>query len=128
MTEKQKGRIAALRSKGYTYADIAKKLNVSVNTIKSFCRRQGKPDVTDKCQNCGKSIAQTEGARHKKFCSDKCRMQWWNSHSDEVKKKAIYEFTCACCGTAFRAYGNNHRKYCSHDCYVKHRFEGGVHE
>ena len=41
-----------------------------------------------------------------------------------VKRKAIYEYTCPTCGSAFTAYGNRHRKYCCHECYIADRFGG----
>lgn len=71
------------------------------------------------CRNCGKQLTQTPGRKPVKFCSDTCRTHWWNSHLDKVNRKAFYSFTCAHCGTPFTAYGNNHRKYCSHDCYIR---------
>ena len=47
---------------------------------------------------------------------------WWNSHAEQVKRKALYPFKCAACGKEFTAYGNTHRRYCSHGCYCKDRF------
>ena len=69
-------------------------------------------------------VKQNPGRKKKRFCSDSCRMKWWNSHMDKVKRKAIYEFTCLHCGRTFTAYGNSGRKYCSHDCYIEERFGG----
>ncbi len=57
-----------------------------------------------------------------RFCSDECRVLWWNSHSGEVKRKALYSFKCASCGEDFTAYGNAKRRYCSHSCYCTDRF------
>ena len=42
-----------------------------------------------------------------------------------VKRKAVYTFTCPACGKEFTVYGNSHRKFCSHACYIAYRF-GGV--
>jgi hypothetical protein len=39
-----------------------------------------------------------------------------------LHRKALYPFVCAQCGGEFQAYGNDHRKYCSRDCYVAARF------
>ncbi len=39
MTEQQKKQIIVLRKQFFGYKAIAKKLNLSVNTVKSFCRR-----------------------------------------------------------------------------------------
>ena len=81
------------------------------------------------CICCGKEIAQQGNGRPRKFCSEKCRRQWWKTHPEEGNQKAMYTQVCARCGKEFTAYGNNHRKYCSHDCYIKARFwrdEDGV--
>lgn len=127
MTDEQKANIIALRAKGLTYADIAEKLQVSINTVKSFYRRCEKKTLVC-CKCCGKPINQTPRTREKKFCSDKCRMKWWKLHSDEMDKKAVYDFKCESCGKKFQAYGNNHRKYCSRECYIKMRFGGADRE
>ena len=77
------------------------------------------------CLGCGKPITQREGIKRVKFCCPSCRQAWWNSHPEKVNRKAIYSFTCACCGKPFTAYGNRGRKYCSHECYITDRFKGG---
>ncbi len=41
MTENQKQVIRDLRSKGTGYAAIAKRMSLSVNTVKAYCRRSG---------------------------------------------------------------------------------------
>ena len=41
MTENQKQVITDLRGKGIGYAAIAKRLSISVNTVKAYCRRSG---------------------------------------------------------------------------------------
>lgn len=139
MTEGQKTQIANLRGEGYGYVRIAQALGISENTVKSFCRRKkltGKAasqtmsamtkDGNYFCLCCGKEVAQTPGRKEKKFCSDRCRNKWWNSHLDRVKRKANYEFICPQCRKPFTAYGNAKRKYCSHECYIAHRFGGGA--
>lgn len=139
MTEGQKTQIANLRGEGYGYVRIAQALGISENTVKSFCRRkkltgkaasQTMPAMTRDgnhfCLCCGKEVAQTPGRKEKKFCSDRCRNKWWNSHLDWVKRKANYEFICPQCRKPFTAYGNAKRKYCSHECYIAHRFGGGA--
>jgi len=134
MTDKQKQQIAAYRESGMSYTQISKLMDLSINSIKTYCRRHnlGGPlafDVpmsqTVACLNCGKKVAQNPGRKEKKFCSDRCRMLWWNSHTDQVKRKANYECTCIRCGKVFISYGNKARKYCSHSCYIEDRFGGG---
>lgn len=69
--------IDALRRAGYTPTMIAEKLGISVNTVKSHIRRH---PMTDKprCLFCGAVVRQNEGRKQKKFCSNKCRMGYWN--------------------------------------------------
>lgn len=138
MTREQKNQITKLREEGYGYGRIASILGLSGNTVKSFCRRNGLIGRRGSeqavvggehvCKQCGISIRQNPGRKEKKFCSDKCRNKWWNSHLDQVERKANYEFVCAYCKKTFTAYGNAARKYCSHACYVADRFGGGTDE
>lgn len=139
MTASQKEKIAKLRGRGDGYGKIALALGISQNTIKSYCRRNNigadsvSPVAMDEpletgtsfCECCGKEIRQIFGHKKKRFCSDACRNKWWNSHLDLVKRKAVYEYKCPGCGKEFEVYGNSHRKYCSHECYISHRFGGG---
>lgn len=41
MTNEQKLQIAAYRKTGMGYKQIAKELDLSVNSVKSYCRRNG---------------------------------------------------------------------------------------
>ena len=124
MTASQKQQITSMRYARLSYADISAKTGISVNTVKTFCRRNCLTDAElaeqSICMNCGCSI--TNGKyRPKKFCSDKCRMAWWNIHQDQVNRNAHYSFTCAHCGESFTVYGNAHRKFCSRACYLASR-------
>lgn len=133
MNDLQRKAIEKLRNKGAGYKAIAQKLGLSVNTVKSHCRRNGltgNRSVTDAievlfCKKCGKKLTQSVGAKQKSFCSDECRLSWWKDHPEKVKRKAYYELTCAYCRKAFHSYGNKNRKYCSHECYIADRFGGG---
>lgn len=111
------------RGRGEGYGAIAGELGLSVNTVKSYCRRHPLPDGTA-CEECGAPIVQMPGRKRKRFCSDACRNAWWNAHLSLVKRKAVRTVICAGCGQAFEAYGRASRKYCSHACYVAHRFGG----
>ena len=139
MTDTQKDRIRQMKADGFGYIKIARELGLSENTVKSFCRREGLNAVADMegppvdsvegtCLCCGAKVVQNPGRKIKRFCSDKCRNAWWNSHLDQVERKANYEFVCAYCKKPFTAYGNAGRKYCSHACYVADRFGGGADE
>ena len=127
MTNEQRLIIAALRADGMGYGAIAKQVGISANTVKSFCRRRtarsGKPEAgTHLCLCCGEPVPQIAGRKEKKFCSDKCRNKWWNAHLQQVNRKAIRDAVCQHCGKNFSVYGSAARKYCSHECYIAHRF------
>lgn len=130
MTDKEKERIADYRREGYGYTEIAKRMNLSVECVRTYCKRHGLGGVSKTkndasyCEECGAVIEQIPSRKHKRFCSDKCRMLWWNTHKESVKKRANYSLCCECCGNSFISYGNKNRKYCSHECYIKKRFGG----
>lgn len=121
-TEKSK-EILHYREQGLGYKKIAALTGYSLNTVKSVCRRN--PNGEEKlCLQCGAKLVRTPHYKEKKFCSDTCRMAWWNNHPESVNRKAIYHFTCAHCGQPFDSYGNDHRKYCSRACYAEARRKG----
>lgn len=128
MTDKEKETIADYRRKGLSYAHISKATGFSINTIKSHCRRSSlvehkkSNEAITTCDQCGMSIIQPLGRKHKRFCSDICRSLWWNAHQDEINKKSQKSYVCAYCGKTFKSYGRKERKYCSHECYVSHRY------
>lgn len=138
MTTYEKTEITRMRGDGMGYSAIARKLGISENTIKSFCRRNGLtkqgadpfpqfPEIAEKpCLCCGKPVIQYPGRKEKKFCSDACRYRWWNSHTGEAGGKAMHAYTCPACGKSFSAYGSRNRRYCSHGCYISARFGGAV--
>lgn len=120
MTEEQKQMIRAMRSAGVSMADIAAALGISVNTVKSHCRRERQ--AGDCCKHCGGLLVQMPEGRPKKFCSDACRRAWWNKHRDQIQRRAVHTVTCAGCGKEFESYGNRGRKYCCHPCYIRSRW------
>ena len=135
MTNEQRMKIADLRHQGYGYTAIANAVGLSKDSVKAYCRNHGLAGVkaetnspveitTDTCLNCGAALTHVSGAKRKKFCCPDCRQAWWNAHPEQVKRKAIYQFTCASCGKPFTAYGNAGRKYCSHACYIAGRYGG----
>ena len=142
MKESDKKKIEELWLQGYGSTKIADKLGINVNTVKSFCRRHGLSgdrqqekfnnlDIAVKeprCKCCGSSIVWRSGAKKKIFCSNSCRMKWWNSHQELVDRKAEYDFVCRNCGRLFTAYGNSdikyhwlHTDYLMYDCTAKYR-------
>lgn len=136
MTNEQRMIVSALRVQGMGYGAIARKVGISENTVKSFCRRNAQKeektlvgnDGEHLCLCCGAPVAQNAGRKEKKFCSDKCRNRWWNAHLDQVDRRAVRQITCVGCGKTFSVYGQAARKYCSHACYIRHRFGGDADE
>ncbi len=135
MTNEQRKSITTLRSQGYGYTAIAKTIGLSKDSVKAYCRSHGLAGVlaksnahlsveTDRCLQCNTPISQIPKQKRRKFCCKSCREKWWNSHQNQVKQRAIYHYTCPACNQPFTAYGNCHRKYCSHSCYIKARFGG----
>ena len=107
-----------LYNNGLSYRAIAKELQISENTAKSICRRQA-TKIT--CKQCGTPVKQNPGRKKKEFCSDKCRLTWWNSHREKVNRKAYYTSTCKCCNKEFQSYADPYRLYCSRECYFASR-------
>lgn len=128
MNNLQKEQIAILRGNGESYSKIADVLGISINTIKSFCRRNNLGGVASSeikqegdglCNQCGGPLKQIAGQKQKRFCSNKCRMAWWNSHPEKINRIGVRTFTCQTCGQDFESYGKRERKYCSRACYGK---------
>ena len=126
MTELQKQQISTLRSKGKGYGEIATTLNISKNTVKSYCRRKGMCDSPQtlslqnniNCKQCGQPILPATGNRQKIFCNEKCRIAWWNANRNNPSHQVL----CTHCNSTFNNRGNKARKYCSHQCYISGRF------
>lgn len=132
MTSIEKERIGKLRAQGFGAVRIAKELSLSVNTVKShLCRNpileiNPIPDITEgsACKQCGTPLSQLPHRKTKMFCSDACRLAWWNSHRADVSRKSVQIMVCAYCGKLFDGYSSENRKYCSHTCYINDRFRG----
>jgi len=132
LTNSQKERISHMRLEGESFAAIADALGLSRNTVKSFFLRNLHPEPLEEkaspvksgvCDQCGKGFTLCDGHRHRRFCSDHCRMVWWNAHRDLLKNKDKVEQTCVFCGKHFMGYVKQQRKFCSHACYIAHRYK-----
>ena len=122
MNKQEISTLNIMRSRGKRASDIAIAIGVSVNTVRSYIRRHPPEDVVQSvCRNCGKPVHQISGRKAKQFCSDRCRNAWWNSHPENIQRKAYYSFICEYCGKKFESYGNKNRKYCSRKCYADSR-------
>ena len=135
VTQQQKEQISKLRASGASFGKIASVLGVSVNTVKSYCKRNpisaeaaSAPKATshtDHCPQCGAVLEQSPGHRQKRFCSPKCRMVWWSAHPEQMVRKNLSQVECLHCGTVFLQYGSRPRKFCSRGCYLAHRYGQG---
>ena len=122
MTKDEINIITQLQQQGFGYRRIAALTNIAVDTVKSYCKRHP-VDATDceapsdaYCRQCGRPIQFTPHRKPKQYCSDKCRMAWWNSHRDQVNRKAYRTIICEHCGVAFEVYGAPKRRFCSTTC------------
>lgn len=134
MNTLERDSIAKMRSDGMSYAAIANRLGLKEVTVKKHCQRNhlgAKRAVAEdghayiRCRECGKELQQANKKKRRLFCSVECRCIWWHKHPEMIHQKAVYTFHCAHCGKAFSAYGNKHRKYCSHACYIAERYNQG---
>jgi uncharacterized protein YjcR len=131
MTEVQQEKIKALRWRGTTYASIAAAVDLSPDTVKSYCRRNGITILNQEkaegktvyafCENCGVPIEQAHKQKPKKFCCEECRSVWWNKNRRLVSG-SLRVAHCAHCGAAFEKYANAKQRYCGKACYINHRF------
>ena len=96
MSSVQNERIAEMRRENYSYRFIGDALQLSPNTVKSICRRQGyialgsRKTKAEKlstrfCQNCG-AVLMMGGNADQKFCSDSCRRKWWKNNRKIIEK------------------------------------------
>ena len=124
MTEAEKLTIRKLRQDGLGNKKIAVVLDLPVNSVKTYLRRHPVAEdaaaVPDICERCGNPIIQTPHRKRKRFCSDSCRISWWNAHPDKGGKRILHTFTCAYCGRSFQS-GAKVRRYCSRACYAAAR-------
>ena len=123
MTKEQKTLILYYREQHMTYRQIGEKLGLSPDTVKTFCRRntpredRTEASASSQCRNCGAPVHPLPGRRERLFCCPACRTAYWRKHN-LLGKDPRY---CAGCGALLTG-GSASRKYCSHACYIRHRF------
>ena len=138
VTPAQERLIRQARQQGAGYRTIAAAIGLDRDAVRYYCKRHGldadlkaergeaNPNAPNAgcCPNCGGVVAQPRRGRPRKFCSDTCRRAWWSKHSQDTLRgdRALYSRSCRHCGKTFTAYGNDHRRYCSHACYIQARF------
>ena len=85
------------------------------------------PDITNRCEICGKRISFKRRRHHAKYCSSKCENHaHYKRHKEQVKnhqeEKAIIKI-CEVCGNSFRSV---RAKYCSDTCRRKVKALNGL--
>ena len=133
MTNAQKKLINDLRAAGQGYKQIAATLGISVNTVKSFCRRDNLTthdasketeikENKDKCKYCKKDLRQYPSLMPRIFCSVECRTRWWSKNRNRSNGKSYVLKRCSQCDSMFRSQASAQRKYCCHACFIKARY------
>ncbi len=128
MTQGQKESIKRLRESGWSYMTICKEAGLSEGTIKAYCSRNNIGALqlrnSSVCDQCGKEMELQQNTRQKRFCSPQCRSQWWSKNRDKRVKHGTVHI-CAHCKKEYDSY-DSESKYCSHPCYIAHRFGKGA--
>lgn len=90
MNKFQEQQIRNLRMNGTGYRAIGAAVGLSRDIVRNYCRRHqlaglgavltlNAEDQTGiRCRSCGRKLIQKPRGRKRKFCSDKCRSDWWN--------------------------------------------------
>lgn len=96
MTALQSERIAEMRLQNFSYSFIGRALDMSPNTVKSYCRRQGfaaegprktkaEKENAQLCKHCHRVM--NGGRSDRRFCSDRCRTAWRRMHLKIMEKQ-----------------------------------------
>ncbi len=122
-----------LREKGMSHVKIAGVTGLTRGIVNNIARGVGKVEedksILDRieaglaCAYCGGEMEQQGGSgRPRRFCSERCRRQYWRLHRPEQKRKEekLFLRTCAYCGKTFQIYGKNDRTYCCREHYRLH--------
>ena len=117
MTNVEKNAIISMNEKGMSVTEISEILKIK-NTIKSFLQRKKTADV---CLNCGAVLTHIPHKKRKKFCSDKCRMHYWNTHQNGMSHTSAAIIKCEVCGKDVLSYHKKPRRFCSRECAAKGR-------
>lgn len=89
MTREEKEKVIKLKKCGLSVKKISNELSISINTVKSYLQRnkekfENKKVDGNHCLFCGSVLHHIMHKKHKKFCSDKCRYDYWNERKCKV--------------------------------------------
>ena len=128
MTKVEKEILYEMRMKKKSYDEIAKRLSVSVDSVRSYCYRNhlldDDIDQYSECICCGKMIEQKQKGPKRIFCSDSCRMTW--RRKTRQFSETLYHHICSGCGKEFDTRGNKSQQYCSLQCYFDSKKRGAA--
>ena len=108
MTEKDKRTILDMRAEGKPYKEISAELGIEVSALKVFVHRQKHNDVR-RCEQCRKVLPK-DARKTQRFCSDKCRNDWWYSHQGELQGERLSMYSLNCLMKSFPI--GDHPKSC----------------
>ena len=123
MKANDKKRIQELREAGLTYREISDETGIAFGTVKMFFQRQKDKPAVQRCEQCRRPLRQDVTRAGRRFCSDRCRIQWWTAHPDRMSSSGKHSFSCAGCGKV--VISRRPGKYCSRACYQASR-KGGA--
>lgn len=90
MNKFQERQIRNLRMNGIGYRAIGAAVGLSRDIVRNYCRKHqlaglgavltfnAEEQTGIRCRSCGRVLVQKPHGRKRKFCSDKCRSDWWN--------------------------------------------------
>ena len=123
MKANDKKHIQELRNAGLTYKEISDETGIAFGTVKMFFQRLKDQPAAPRCEQCHRTLRQDVSRVGRRFCSDKCRIQWWSAHPDKMGSNGKHKFICTGCGKT--VISRRPGKYCSRACYQASR-KGGA--
>ena len=132
VTNEQRMIVSALRAQGMGYGAIARKVGISENTVKSFCRRNAQKE--DKpVTGAGEHRCCAVGRRSPSKLAGKKRSSALTSAETSGGMPISIKLTAGRSGRSsvqtaagpFRFTGAPRESTASHACYIQHRFGGG---
>ena len=97
MRKDQEDMIRLLRESGRGYRMIAYELGLPRGEVRAFCRANGlagdpslaKENMSEwyiqhgRCAVCGKQLTHSAVGRHRRFCSGRCRTEYWREKHEK---------------------------------------------